>query len=100
MLGSTGVTEQNIMQYLGIIEQRTNEILQMYASRQQVALSTGDNYDDDGLTAGGTLIGGMLGNGPAVPSGSQQVSVTPPDLQDAENDRDSGDEEEMRVSAC
>jgi hypothetical protein len=25
------MTEQNMMQYLGIIEQRTNEILQMYA---------------------------------------------------------------------
>jgi len=32
MLGEEGVTEQNMMQYLGIIEQRTNEILQMYAA--------------------------------------------------------------------
>ena len=30
MLGNQGVTDSNIMQYLGIIEQRTNEILQMY----------------------------------------------------------------------
>lgn len=34
MLGNAGVTESNMMQYLGIIEQRTNEILQMYASIQ------------------------------------------------------------------
>jgi hypothetical protein len=31
MLGDGGVTESNLMLYLGIIEQRTNEILQMYA---------------------------------------------------------------------
>ena len=30
MLGNQGVTDSNIMQYLGIIEQRTNEILQMF----------------------------------------------------------------------
>ena len=32
MLGYQGVTETNMMQYLGIIEQRTNEILQMYSA--------------------------------------------------------------------
>lgn len=32
--GHAGVTEANMMQYLGIIEQRTNEILQMYAAVQ------------------------------------------------------------------
>ncbi|GAB4816542.1 hypothetical protein N2152v2_003588 [Parachlorella kessleri] len=30
LLGEEGVTEKNLMQYLGIIEQRTNEILQKY----------------------------------------------------------------------
>ena len=34
MLGNEGVTENNMMQYLGIIEQRTNEILQLYAATQ------------------------------------------------------------------
>ena len=29
LLGEEGVTEKNLMQYLGIIEQRTNEILQV-----------------------------------------------------------------------
>ena len=35
MLGNQGVTESNMMQYLGIIEQKTSEILQMYATSQQ-----------------------------------------------------------------
>lgn len=34
MLGNQGVTESNMMQYLGIIEQRTTEILQLYAASQ------------------------------------------------------------------
>ena len=34
MLGNAGVTEHNMMTYLGIIEQRTNELLQMYRSSQ------------------------------------------------------------------
>ena len=34
LIGSTGVTESNMMQYLGVIEQRTNEVLQMYAACQ------------------------------------------------------------------
>lgn len=34
MLGNQGVTESNMMQYLGIIEQRTSEILQAYAASQ------------------------------------------------------------------
>lgn len=34
MLGNQGVTESNMMQYLGIIEQRTSEILQAYAAAQ------------------------------------------------------------------
>lgn len=35
LMGSTGVTESNMMHYLGAIEQRTNEILQMYSACQQ-----------------------------------------------------------------
>lgn len=34
MLGNQGVTESNMMQYLGIIEQRTIEILHTYAQSQ------------------------------------------------------------------
>jgi chromosome segregation ATPase len=36
-LGNQGVTESNMMQYLGIIEQRTTEILQAFANSQSRA---------------------------------------------------------------
>lgn len=35
LLGNAGVTESNIMIYLGIIEQKVNEMLQCYAIMQQ-----------------------------------------------------------------
>lgn len=34
LLGEGGVSEANMMQYLGILEQRTNEILQVCVSRR------------------------------------------------------------------
>ena len=34
LLGEDGVSEANIMQYLGIVEQRANEILQFYSNRR------------------------------------------------------------------
>lgn len=34
LIGSTSVSESNMMYYLGVIEQRTNEVLQMYAACQ------------------------------------------------------------------
>jgi coiled-coil domain-containing protein 63/114 len=37
MLGNQGVTETNMLQYLGIIEQRTSEILQQFAQTQMGA---------------------------------------------------------------
>ena len=37
MLGNHGVTESNMMQYLGMIEQRTTEILHCYATSRQMA---------------------------------------------------------------
>lgn len=43
ILGNQGVTESNMMQYLGLIEQRTAEILQAYAASQ--ASATGQNLD-------------------------------------------------------
>ncbi|PNG99325.1 Coiled-coil domain-containing protein 63, partial [Tetrabaena socialis] len=36
LLGEEGLTEANLVAYLGIIEQRTNEILQVYARRKAV----------------------------------------------------------------
>jgi len=56
ILGTQGVTESNMMQYLGIIEQRANEVLQMFAATQHGGVATlqaflgtqGQNNEQDG----------------------------------------------------
>eukprot|EP00961_Rhodomonas_salina_P117662 1583651-Rhodomonas_salina.1 len=60
--GHAGVTEANMMQYLGIIEQRTNEILQMYAAVQM---------QQQGVPLKDSLVN-ILGKGPEL----QQASYT------------------------
>lgn len=90
MLGNGGVTEGNMMQYLGIIEQRTNEILQMYAAVQmQQQGSTGEQAAQQSLA-------NILGQGPQVATGVTSISINPPnaggdDDSQAESDEDEDD---------
>ena len=86
--GNQGVTESNMMHYLGIVEQRTNEILQMYAA-VQLQLSGRDLASPEAQAA----LAGILGHGPAVPLGAGRVEVVPPAAGE-EYDTDEGSEEE------
>ncbi len=79
MLGTQGVTESNMMQYLGIIEQRTSEILQAYAASQI------------GLPNEQTL---QLPSVVAVEA-SQKIPVHPPSYDDMSSS-DSGEDEDER----
>jgi len=84
MLGEEGVTEQNMMQYLGIIEQRTNEILQMYAASQ--AAARGEDVNSAGYAS-------ILGQGPQTPAGSTVMAIEPPSTTE-EPDLEESDEED------
>ncbi|CAL1535497.1 unnamed protein product [Lymnaea stagnalis] len=82
MLGAdTGVTESNMIQYLGIIEQRTNELLaiQVYSNSKDQ-----DKYDPKAPT--------LLGEGPAAPQPIHPV--IPPAVGDEYESEASEDEEE------
>jgi hypothetical protein len=80
MLGNQGVTESNMMQYLGIIEQRTTEILQAYAASQI------------GLPNEHTL---QLPS--VVPAeGMSKMSVLPPSYDDMSSGEDSEGERDER----
>ena len=81
MLGEGGVSDGNMMQYLGIIEQRTNEILQLYA------VSQSSQHGE-----GGNTLASLLGQGPQAPTGSVQVLIEPPSTTDADFEEDSEDE--------
>jgi len=80
MLGNQGVTETNMLQYLGIIEQRTSEILQQFAATQ---MGTGSEH--------------ML-QLPSVVAAERGASlnVLPPSYDEMSEGEDSGGEEEER----
>jgi chromosome segregation ATPase len=73
VLGSQGVTESNMMHYLGVVEQRTNEILQMYAA-VQLQMVGQDLLSPEAQAS----LANILGHGPAVPIGAGRVEVAPP----------------------
>ena len=87
------VSESNTMQcHLGTIEQRTNEILQLYAATQA---------REGALDAGGsamTAVSSILGQGPQAPAGRNNITIQPPSATDEayDSEEDSDDEDEDR----
>merc|ERR1711934_1194912 len=68
MLADSNVTEANMMQYLGMIEQRTNDILQLYAGLQ------GQEQTKLGApTDGAAAPLNILGMGPPTPMGQDLI---------------------------
>jgi len=89
VLGNQGVTESNMMQYLGIMEQRTNEILQMFAAVQMQ--ESGKDLSSPEVQAS---LASILGQGPAVPAGTGKVEVTPPAAGEDLDSEEGSDQEE------
>ena len=75
--------------YLGIIEQRTNEILQLYAATQAQAR---DHTDGGGA---GFAMSHILGQGPQLPAGSNSITIQPPSTGEDE----AMDSDEVRFNA-
>ncbi|XP_059141450.1 coiled-coil domain-containing protein 63-like [Physella acuta] len=81
MLGAaTGVTDSNMIQYLGIIEQKTNDLL---AIQTYCLMKEQDKYD--------SKLPGLLGEGPAPPQ--QFHPIIPPAVGD-EYESEASEEEE------
>eukprot|EP00898_Chlorokybus_atmophyticus_P005341 jgi/Chlat1/5808/Chrsp4S00482 len=100
LLGDSGVTDSNLMQYLGIIEQRTNEILQMYASaafgntnidpnnNNNTTISSSNNNmltsissssnNNPTFSPNAAALVSILGQGPHVPAGAPPITINPP----------------------
>mmetsp|Transcript_29376 Transcript_29376/g.46099 ORF Transcript_29376/g.46099 Transcript_29376/m.46099 type:complete len:561 (-) Transcript_29376:97-1779(-) len=89
VLGDQGVTESNMMHYLGVIEQRTNEILQMYAAVQMQM----KGHDLSSPEAQAQLAS-ILGHGPSAPIGAGKVEVVPPTAGEEYDSEEGSDEEE------
>lgn len=87
MLGGTsGVTDANMMQFLGLIEQRTNELLQVHG------FVSSKETDGDSEPA---VAVGLLGQGPQP--GMTSVAIVPPTTgDDYDSDASSGSEDDQR----
>jgi len=99
MLAELNVTENNMMQYLGVIEQRTNEILQAYARTQaDSAAATGAGGGagagaHDGSTEANARLASILGQGPVHSHGGIALHIDPPKLDDYSSDEDDSDDD-------
>lgn len=90
MVGTHGVTESNMMQYLGIIEQRTidiisttfnNEILQMYSTTQPKGQFEGHGKD----------------NKPVLAQPLEKVEIDPPNMDNNPDDKAGEYDEVMTI---
>merc|ERR1719388_177554 len=99
MLGGlgSGVTEGNVMQYLGVIESRTNEILQLYMNLRDGGGTGGgqkgteEDQDLESVDRAGGLLALPAVTGPvrsAETDPSQQVSINPPSAVEDDEDEE------------
>jgi len=97
MLSDSTVTEANIVQYLGLIEQRCNEVLQQYATYSQRERERQNEDDDEEEGGGANAVLSVLGVGPNTPMGQELIHVNPPKLDDVSSEEESdGEDEEAR----
>jgi hypothetical protein len=90
------VTESNLVQYLGLIEQKANALLLDYADMKTMLLNGGPtSYSPpkDGASANLPVV---LGTGPKYPMGHDNLHVNPPKLDDYLSDEEEEDEDDVR----
>jgi len=102
-LGSTGVTETNMMQYLGVIEQRCNELMHSFSlkSSQPEGKSEAGRHAPSISSAahgrsGEAAASLSVGAGPQAPAGSTVINIEPPAIGDDNNSDDESDDDEER----
>lgn len=102
LLGEDGVTDQNVMQYLGVIEQRTNEILQMFAASRTARgrFAGAGDVSLDGAAAGSggdDAFAALLHAGPTSSTATASVlRIDPPSTTAPKADDDSEEEDDER----
>jgi hypothetical protein len=89
-LGSTGVTESNMMQYLGVIEQRCNELMHSFSNKANQHPEVKAEASRHPTTAthlrGGDVPSVLsVGAGPQAPAGSTVINIEPPAIGDDNN---------------
>merc|ERR1712166_1507445 len=111
MLGEKDVNERNIMQFLGVIEQRANELLLMQARLDFKAQKKWEadadrlinehsvdaigSYDPTVDLGGKPIVSGVLGAGPKIQAAQGDLGAPKLMIGDADYDEDDEDDEEM-----
>jgi len=88
LLGEDGVTDHNVMQYLGVIEQRTNEILQMFAASRTASRTDAQGLEGDGAFAALLRAGPTSAAAPASALRIDPPSTTAPMAEDDSEEED------------
>ncbi len=86
------VSESNIVHYLGVIEQRTNVLLEQYAEAKLYLLNATAASAGDGSPSKASVS--VLGTGPKVPMGHDLLQVNPPKFDDYHSDDEDEDEDD------
>ncbi len=84
-VGEIGINDANMIHFMGLIEERTNEILNDYYRYDKV------NAKERGANAA-QRVHNLLGPGPQSPKVEDNVCVNPPKLTDYSSDENSVDE--------
>lgn len=114
------VSESNIVHFLGLIEQKSNDLLEKYALAKEYLLNGGGSNNNthtansnssssssnaNGLTSSALVAGesalsparsmaSVLGTGPRVPAGHDNLQINPPKLDDYQSDEDEDDDDD------
>ena len=93
-IGEVSLNETNILNFLGAIEERTNEILNDYYLTQVHGSieDVGENKVPNSLMQVDTKLQCVLGVGPKLPMAADSMNVNPPKLLDYSSDENSVDE--------
>ena len=106
-IGETSVNEANMLHFLGLIEEKTNEILNNFYvanahhhrleqhKRDQNSIcddSSSLEDDDEEEEDQNTQLQCVLGVGPKLPMGSDSMTINPPKLLDYSSDENSVDD--------
>jgi uncharacterized phage infection (PIP) family protein YhgE len=95
--GEPLVTESNMVHYLGLIEQKANQILQQYSeAREALAISQSPTKSVVGseseLFSPSKSLVSVLGAGPKIPMGQELLHVNPPKLDEYQSDDEDFDD--------
>lgn len=96
-LGDAGVSESNMVAYLGIIEQKSNRLLQAYAEVRQALLQGGaaaKSASPEKSDSPSRSLVSVLGAGPKVPMGKDHLNVNPPKLDEYHSDDEDDDDDD------